>query len=287
MEIAWCRVEAVKCERRIEAKIKKEITEMADTSKVAIITGGAKGIGEGCTRAFCGAGWRVVISDYDEKSGVELAREMNAQGLGEVHFELADMRKEEDIRRVIDNTLERYGRLDALVNNAGWHPPTLPIDDFSVQDFLDLLQLNLIAVFVGCKLALPHLRKTRGSIVNISSLVAQLGQEGATIYCATKGAVSAFTKALAIDEAKHGVRVNAILPGNIYTHMRITSVAASPDPQGLHNWLERTQHLGRSGTIQEAGQTCLFLASDQSSFITGIDLILSGGAELGYGPKIP
>ncbi len=260
---------------------------MADTNKVAIITGGAKGIGEGCTRVFCGAGWRVVISDYDEKSGVELAREMNAQGPGEVRFELADMRKEEDIRRVIDNTVERYGRLDALVNNAGWHPPTLPIDDFSVQDFLDLLQLNLIAVFVGCKLALPHLRKTRGSIVNISSLVAQLGQEGATIYCATKGAVSAFTKALAIDEAKHGVRVNAILPGNIYTHMRITSVAASPDPQGLHEWLESTQHLGRSGTIQEAGQTCLFLASDQSSFITGIDLILSGGAELGYGPKVP
>jgi NAD(P)-dependent dehydrogenase (short-subunit alcohol dehydrogenase family) len=260
---------------------------MTDQSKVAIITGGAKGIGEGCTRVFCGAGWRVVISDYDEKSAVALVKELNAKGPGEVHFELADMRKEEDIKRVIDSAVKRYGRLDALVNNAGWHPPTLPIDAFSVQDFYDLLQLNLIAVFVGCKLALPHLRKTRGSIVSISSLVAHLGQEGATIYCATKGAVSAFTKALAIDEAKHGVRVNAILPGNIFTHMRVTSVDASPDPKGLHNWLEATQHLGRSGTIEEAGKTALFLASEQSSFITGIDLILSGGAELGYGPKIP
>jgi NAD(P)-dependent dehydrogenase (short-subunit alcohol dehydrogenase family) len=259
---------------------------VANESKVTIITGGAKGIGEGCTRVFCEAGWRVVISDYDEKSAVALVDELNADGPGEVFFELADMRKHEDIKRVVDNTIKRYGQLDALVNNAGWHPPTLPIDDFSVQDFYDLLQLNLIAVFVGCKLALPHLRKTHGAIVNISSLVAQLGQEGATIYCATKGAVSAFTKALAIDEAKNGVRVNAILPGNIFTHMRVTSVNASPDPKGLHDWLESTQHLGRSGTIEEAGQTALFLASDQSSFITGIDLILSGGAELGYGPKV-
>jgi NAD(P)-dependent dehydrogenase (short-subunit alcohol dehydrogenase family) len=156
----------------------KEITCMVDTSKVAIITGGAKGIGEGCTRVFCNAGWDVVFSDYDEKSGVALAQELNAKGPGECHFELADMRKEEDIRRVVENTLQRFGRLDTLVNNAGWHPPSLPIDEFSVQDFLDLLQLNLIAVFVGCKLALPHLRKTRGSIVNISSLVSQLGRKG-------------------------------------------------------------------------------------------------------------
>lgn len=260
---------------------------MSEQRKVAIVTGGAKGIGEGCTRVFCAAGWRVAVPDYDEKSGVAIAKELNAKGPGEVHFTLADMRKEEDIRRVVEDTVKRYGRLDALVNNAGWHPPTLPIDDFSAQDFNDLLQLNVIAVFLGCKYALPHLRKTKGAIVNMSSLVAHLGQEGASIYCATKGAVSSFTKALAIDEAKHDVRVNAVLPGNIYTHMRVTSVDASPDPKGLHNWLESTQHLGRSGTIEEAGKTVLFLASEQSSFITGIDLILSGGAELGYASKIP
>jgi len=183
----------------------------------------------------------VVFSDYDEKSGVALAQELNAKGPGECHFELADMRKEEDIRRVIDNTVKRFGRLDTLVNNAGWHPPTLPIDDFSVQDFLDLLQLNLIAVFVGCKLALPHLRETRGSIVNISSLVSQLGQEGATTYCATKGAVSAFTKALAIDEAKHGVRVNAILPGTFIPICGLAVLMPLPTPRACTNgWKERS-----------------------------------------------
>ncbi len=260
---------------------------MTDAIKVALITGGAKGIGEGCTRVFCRDGWRVVFCDCDEESSTALTQELKAKGPGEVCFEPADVRKQEDLRRVVENTVKRYGRLDCLVNNAGWHPPTLPIDDFSVEDFLGLLQLNVLAVFTGCKLALPHLRKTRGSIINISSLVAKMGQEGATTYCATKGAVSAFTKALAIDESRNGVRVNAVLPGNIYTHMRITSVAAAPDPKGLHEWIESTQHLGRSGTIEEAGQVCLFLASEKASFVTGVELILSGGAELGYGTKVP
>ena len=260
---------------------------MAAANRIVVVTGGAKGIGEGCCRAFCTAGWNVVLCDLDEKNGVAVAQKLNATGPGECHFQPADVRKEEELRRVIESAVQRYGRLDCLVNNAGWHPDTLSLESFSAQDFLDLLQLNLVAVFMGCKLALPHLRKTRGSIVNLSSLVAKIGQDGATIYCATKGAISAFTKALAIDEAKHGVRVNAILPGSIYTPMRVASVAASPDPQGLHNWLESLQPLGRSGTIDEVGQACRFLASDGASFITGVELILSGGAELGYATKVP
>ena len=260
---------------------------MPNSPKVAIVTGGAKGIGEGCARVFCGAGWHVVICDLDNKAGQALAQELSSKGAGQCQFEAADVRKPDDLQRVVDQTIKRYNRLDCLINNAGWHPPPQPIDEFSIEEFKDLLQLNLIAVFAGCKFALPHLRKTRGSIVNISSLVATLGQEFATTYCATKGAVSALTRALAIDEARHGVRVNAVLPGNIMSHMRITGVAASKNPQVLHDWLESVQWVGRSGTIEEAGQTCLFLASEAASFITGVDLILSGGAELGYGPKVP
>ncbi len=260
---------------------------MAEQTKVVVVTGGAKGIGEGCARVFCGAGWRVAICDMDEKTGAALAAELSAKGPGVCSFESADVRKTDDLRRVIDNAAQKYGRLDCLINNAGWHPPHQPIDEFSIQDFNDQLQLNLVAVFAGCKFALPHLRKTRGSVVNISSLVAVMGQEWASTYCATKGAVSALTRALAIDEARHGVRVNAVLPGNVITHMRTTGVAASRDPEGLHKWIESVQWLGRSATIEEAGKTCFFLASDAASFITGVDLILSGGAELGYGPKVP
>ena len=260
---------------------------MEKFDKVTVITGGAKGIGEGCARVFCAAGGRVLICDVDKQAGERLAAELSAKGSGSCHFEPADVREPKDIERVISKAVERHRRLDCLINNAGWHPAHSPIDNFSIEDFKDLLQLNLVAVFAGCKFALPHLRKTRGTIINISSLVALIGQEFASTYCATKGGVSALTRALAIDEARNGVRVNAVLPGNVMTHMRTTGVAASPNPQALHNWLERVQWIGRSASIEEAGKACLFLASDASSFITGIDLILSGGAELGYGPKVP
>jgi len=147
--------------------------------------------------------------------------------------------------------------------------------------------MNLISYFVGCKLALPYLRQSGRSIINIGSLTSKLGHQRATIYCATKGAISAFTKALAIEEAKNGVRVNAVLPGNIMTQSRADLEARMKNSQAFHDYVEKWQWLGRSGTIEEVGYACLFLASDSSWFITGIDLILSGGAELGFGPKEP
>jgi len=255
------------------------------TKKVAFVTGGSKGIGEGCVRAFVDAGWQTVIADVDQATGQALASSLSAAGPGRCHFVLCDVRNSSELQSSIDQAVVRFGRLDCLVNNAGWHPPHRPIDEFSITEFQDLLQLNLVAVFAGCKFALPHLRLTRGSIVNISSLVAVIGQEFATTYCATKGGVSALTKGLAIDEARHGVRVNAILPGSIVTPMRVEAVAQAPDPQALDNWLESLQPIGRSGRIDEVGQACLFLASEGASFITGVELIISGGAELGYGVK--
>ncbi len=258
---------------------------MSKVDKVALVTGGSKGIGEGCVRAFVGAGWRVVIGDIDSKTGEALAAELSAKGPGDCRFEICDVRKPQELQQVIDQTAQRYDRLDCLVNNAGWHPPHRPIDDFSVEEFQNLLQLNLIAVFAGCKFALPHLRQVRGSIINISSLVAIIGQEFATTYCATKGGVSAMTRGLAIDEARNGVRVNAILPGGVATPMYYAAVAQAPDPKVMEEEVSRWQWAGRFARIDEIGQACLFLASESASFITGIDLIVSGGAELGYGIK--
>jgi len=259
---------------------------MEDSDKVGIVTGGSKGIGEGCARALCAAKWKVVICAREIETGKQLAAKLTAAGPGECHFEACDVRLPEQIRRVVETTLERYGRLDCLVNNAGWHPPSLPIDDFSIEDFKDLLQLNIVSYFAGCKFALPHLRKTRGNIINMGSLVGIMGQEYATTYCATKGAISAFTKALAIEEAQHGVRVNAILPGCVITPLGRSILAQARDPKAAENHLQVIQWLGRPGTIDEVGQACLFLASEAASFITGIELILSGGAELGYGKKV-
>src|SRR5262249_9908738 len=149
---------------------------------------------------------------------------------GRALFVEADVSRVEDLRRLVDTTVARYGRLDCLINNAGWHPPHKPIDEFSVEDFRALLDLNLVSVFAACKFALPHLRKVKGNIINMSSLVGIMGQIHATTYVATKGAVTAFTKALAIDEAAHDVRVNAVSPGNVWTPLWQEAVNAAPDP---------------------------------------------------------
>ena len=256
-------------------------------NKVTLITGGSKGIGSGCARVFVQAGAKVVICARGKEVGEALATELNSQGPGECHFQQCNVAVPEDIYRVIDWTVDKYGRLDCLINNAGTHPPHKSIDEFSVDEFRDLLNLNLVSYFAACKYALPHIRKVRGSIINMGSLVGTMGQQLATIYCATKGGISAFTKALAIEEARHGVRVNAVLPGNILSNSRIEGVAQSENPEELDKLVDSWQWAGRSGSNEEAGYVCLFLASDWASYVTGIDLIISGGSELGYGVKAP
>ena len=156
---------------------------MTYTDKVVIITGGSKGIGKGCVQAFVGAGAKVVFCARHETEGQTLASELNRTGPGDAQFVSCDVSTTDDIRRLIDVTVERHSRLDCLINNAGWHPPHKPIDDFSIQDFRDLLELNLVSVFAACKFALPHLRKTRGNIINLSSLVGIMGQLHGQYLC--------------------------------------------------------------------------------------------------------
>ena len=257
---------------------------MRYADKVVVVTGGSKGIGEGCVRVFVGAGAKVLFCARKSAAGEALARELTAKGPGEAHFMACDVSKADDVRRLIEAAVLRFGRLDCLINNAGWHPPHKPIDDFTVEEFRDLLDLNLVSIFAACKAALPHLRRTKGNIINLSSLVGTMGQIHATTYVATKGAITAFTKALAIDEAAHDVRVNSVSPGNIYTPLWQQAIDAAADPAGCRADGEAAQLLGRMGTIEEAGKLCLFLAAE-ATFTTGVDHIISGGAELGYGRK--
>ncbi len=252
--------------------------------KVTIVTGGSHGIGEGCVRVFAEAGSTVVFCSRGEKEGKALEHKVNAGGPGKALFLRCDVSKEAEVRALVDETAKRFGRIDCLINNAGWHPPHKPIDAFTAQELRDLLELNLVSMFVACQQALPHLRRTRGSIVNMSSLVGSMGQLHATTYVATKGAIIAFTKALAVDEAAHGVRVNCVSPGNIWTPLWKEAVDASADPNKTRADGDAAQLLGRMGTIEEAGRLCLFLAAG-ATFTTGVDHILSGGAELAYGRK--
>lgn len=248
--------------------------------KVVIVTGGTKGIGLGCVRAFLDAGAKVVYCARTPDAS--LAAEL--EGVGDSYFVKCDVSRADEIQILIDKAVEKYGRIDCLVNNAGWHPPHKPIDDFSVKEFRDVLDLNLVSIFAACKFSLPHIRKTKGNIINLSSLVGMMGQIHAVTYVASKGAVSAFTKALAIDEAAHGVRVNSVTPGNIYTPLWQAAIDESDDPAKTRADGDAAQLFGRMGTIEEAAKLCLFIAAE-ATFSTGVDHIISGGAELGYGRK--
>src|SRR5689334_9000393 len=254
------------------------------SGKTVIVTGGTQGIGEGCARVFVGAGASVVLASPDAARGPSVALTLTQQGPGRAHFQRCDVTSDADREALIAATIERDGRLDCLVNNAGWHPPHKPIDDFTVQEFRDLLDLNLVSMFAACRRALPHLRRVQGNIINMSSLVGAMGQLHATTYVATKGAITAFTQALAGAGAAHDVRVNSVSPGNIYTPLWQEAIDASTDPAKTRADGAAAQLLGRMGTIEEAGRLCLFLASE-ATFTTGVDHILSGGAELAYGRK--
>lgn len=256
--------------------------------KVALITGGSSGIGKGCAFEFVKAGARVVICSNRADEGAKAAAALQAAAAeahaGAASFAYCDVRDAGQIRDLIEKTVATFGRLDCLINNAGWHPPHKAIDDFTAEEFRELIELNLVSVFNACRLALPHLRRVKGNIINVASLVGTMGQRYATTYAATKGAIVAFTRSLAIDEASHGVRVNSVSPGNIYTPLWQEAIDAADDPERCRADGEAAQVMGRMGSPDEVGRLCLFIAAE-ATFTTGVDHIISGGAEIGYGRK--
>lgn len=257
--------------------------------KVTIVTGGSKGIGRGCVEVFVKNGSKVVFCSRNEKEGKATEEEINqacGDSVGECFYVRCDMTKEDDIKNLVDTAIEKYGRLDCVINNAGVHPPFQTIDEISADEFRSLLENNLVSYFLVAKYSLPHLRKTKGNIIQDSSLVAEIGQPGACTYVASKGGVTSLTKALAIDEAKNGVRVNTFAPGNIWTPMWDSLAKLTSDEQKSVQDGCDAQLLGRFGTSEECGKACLFLAAD-ASFCTGINILMSGGAELSYGIKNP
>jgi NAD(P)-dependent dehydrogenase (short-subunit alcohol dehydrogenase family) len=257
---------------------------MRFSGRTVAVTGGTKGIGEGCVEVFAAAGAHVAFCGLEEDLGREVAARVTRDGPGTASFVPCDVTRHDALRAFVASAAAAHDKLDVLINNAGWHPPHRPIDDFTVDELRQLVELNVVSVFAGCQAALPWLRRSRGSIINVASLVGSMGQRHATTYVATKGAVLAFTKALAIDEAEHGVRVNAVSPGNIYTPLWQEGMAQTPDPAACLREGEAVQPLGRLGTPREVGLLCLYLAAD-ATFTTGADHIVSGGAELGYGTK--
>jgi NAD(P)-dependent dehydrogenase (short-subunit alcohol dehydrogenase family) len=255
--------------------------------KVAIITGGTMGIGKGCVKAFCQAGVNVVAAGRSEDLGKDLARELTALGKGACRFFTCDVNIEARLKALVEYTVAEFGGIDVLVNCAGYFPLQRPMDEVTVKDFHDILQTNLVAYYALARYSLPYLRTRKGNIVNIGSVIGTTGDEGAATYCATKGAIEAMTKSMAVDEARHGVRVNEIKPGHICNEMFEKTTARQKDPKAFLEYSETLQWMGRGGTSEEVALAVLFMASEWASFITGASLMVTGGYEIGEGPKKP
>ncbi len=243
-----------------------------------IITGGAQGIGAGCARVFSNEGARVAILDRDELAGRRFLDELGGQHLLEV-VDVADIAQ---LHAAIDRVGSTLGRIDCLINNAGIHPPDTPIEQTTPEEAMRVMQINFISTYAASQYAMPFLRATRGTIINISSMTAILGQKNSAAYAASKGAQLSFTKALALETAPYGIRVNAILPSNVDTPLMRAWAASLPNPEEALERIAALQPIGRMAQPEEIGRICLFLASEDSSFITGQGIQADGGAALDY-----
>lgn len=256
-------------------------------NKVAIITGGTMGIGKACVKTFVWAGAHVVMAGRSVDLGNEISKKLTKKGPGTCDYVECDVSKESDLKKLVDYTVKKFKRIEILVNCAGYFPKQLPIDEVTVKDFNDILTTNLVSYYALSRFALPYLRTSKGNIVNIGSVIGTTGDEGAATYCATKGAIEAMTKSLAVDEARNGVRVNEIKPGHICNEMFAKTTARQPDPEKFLRYSETLQWMGRGGASEEISTAVLFMASEWASFITGASLMVTGGYEFGEGPKRP
>ena len=253
--------------------------------KVAFMTGGTSGIGKATVQVFVQAGVNVVFVGRNAEKGKAIEAELNALGKGEATYMQCDVTDFENLAKCVDAAAEKLGKLNVLYNCAGIFPPQKASTEYSLDEFQWILNTNLVAYFVTIKAALPHLRKTKGVIINTGSVLGWQGDEGACAYTATKGAIQTMTKTIAMDEARYGVRCVEVKPGHINTEMFFQTTSEQADPDGFVAYSDSLQWMNRGGRPEEIGYTVLFLASDWASFITGTDVFVTGGYEIGEGPK--
>jgi NAD(P)-dependent dehydrogenase (short-subunit alcohol dehydrogenase family) len=238
--------------------------------KVAIVTGGASGIGEATARLFASHGARVVIADISAERSLAVATAIKNVG-GRALARQTDITDESSVVALMDQTEATFGRLDVLVNSAGISLSKLDVDT-SVEEWDHVMAINVKGTFLTTKHAVPLMKKVRGgSIINIASIAANVGWAGFAAYCASKGAVRALTKASAIAHGRDGVRVNSVHPGVTRTPMTEASLNQKVGRYG------DGPPLGRFGEAIDIANCCLFLASDESAFVHGAELIADGG----------
>lgn len=250
--------------------------------KTAIVTGGASGIGEASVRRFASEGADVTIADINP-AGETVARSIRDGG-GRATFIQTDVTRLDAIRAMVDAHMQRCGRIDVLFNNAGKDGPGKPVTETSEDELDILLRVNFKSVFLTCKVVGAIMTAAgRGSIISTSAGSAREGLAWPNIaaYIAAKGAIISFTRSLAIELAPFGIRVNSLNPGVTDTPMLRGFAAKLDDPDGFWDSMKSMQLLRRLGTPDELANAALFLASDESSYVTGTDLLVDGGLVLG------
>jgi NAD(P)-dependent dehydrogenase (short-subunit alcohol dehydrogenase family) len=244
-------------------------------NKVAIVTGAGKGIGSGIAKVFSQEGAKVVVVDWDEEAGKKTAEEIRQSG-GDALFVNCDVSNEEQVKAMVQATLDKYGRIDVLVNNAGIGV-YLPVLEATSEDWDHCLAVNLKGVFLCSKYAIPHMQAVgKGAIVNISSVHAHATVNGVAPYAASKGGITALTRNMAIDYGP-AIRVNAIAPGWVLTPLIQSIFDGYDDPAEQQRLVEQRQVMKRIGRPEDIGHAAAFLASDEASFITGTQLFVDGG----------
>lgn len=244
--------------------------------QVALITGGTSGIGTATAVRFAAEGAAVVITGRNVERGEQVVRGILAKG-GEALFLRSDVRLAKDCREAAERTLERFGKIDVLFNNAGvFHPKTVP--DCTEEEWDETIDSSLKGAFLMSKYVLPSMIERRsGSIIHMSSGWGIQGGDRAAAYCAAKGGLIVMAKAMAIDHGPQGIRVNCVCPGDVMTPMLPDDAAKRGQSWDDYAAGAANRPLGRIGTVEDIAGAVLFLASDESSFVTGTALVVDGG----------
>jgi meso-butanediol dehydrogenase / (S,S)-butanediol dehydrogenase / diacetyl reductase len=246
--------------------------------KVIFLTGGSTGIGWACAKAYAGQRARVVIAALHRDRVEKAAAELGPNHLG---IE-CDVTRATDVKSALTLTLDRFGRIDAVHNNAGIATPSKPLHETSDREWEALFDTNLRSLLFTTRYAFEALRASQGCVLNTSSLVGVIGQEMHAAYTATKGGMNALTKSMALDYAVHGIRVNAVCPAGVWTPMLREWAKEQPNSASIERYLDEIHPLGYCPEGDAIADACVFLLSDQARFITGHIMHVSGGAELGY-----
>jgi len=248
--------------------------------RVALITGGASGIGRATALVFTRAGAEVSIADLNETAGEALLQEIREKG-GKAVFETADVTQVADCKRVVDRVLREFGGIHILFNNVGIIRRA-SVTELSEEDWDRVMDVNVKSIFVMSRLVIPIMaRAGGGAIINTASGWGLSGGSKAAVYCASKGAVVLLTKAMAVDHGPQNIRVNCICPGDTDTAMLRNEAEQLGEPTERFLAAAARRPLGRVGTPEEIAQAALYLASDASSFVTGTALVVDGGGLAG------